>query len=88
MFKIKLVANNKVILDNVLSENAVKSMAEIDDVNDLSNDVFANIKLNHKCIEFAKQIMKNHFLDNATLYITNSYFEEPTYEEFDLSFTK
>ena len=84
MFKIKLVANNEVIIDNTLSEDAVKSIAEVDDVNALSNDVFANIKLNNKCIEFAKQIMNNHGVEHAKLYITNSYFEEPTHEDFDL----
>ena len=84
MFKMKLVANNEVILDNTLSEDAVKSIAEVDDVNVLSNDVFANIKLNNKCIEFAKQIMKNHGVDHAKLYLTNSYFAEPTHEDFDL----
>ena len=88
MFKMKLVSNGEVIIDNVLSEEAVKSMAEVDDVQDLSYDIYANVKINHKCIELAKLIMKNHNVSEAKLYLTNSYFEKPSTEDFELSFTK
>jgi hypothetical protein len=81
----KLVANGETIIDNTLSEEAVKSMAEVDDVLDLSYDIFANVKINHKCIELAKQIMKNHGVDSAKLYLTNSYFKKPSTEDFELS---
>lgn len=81
---IKLVSIDKeIIANNELSVEAIKSLAEVDDILDLTYDMYANVKLNHNLIGVAKQFMKNHNLDKAVLWVTNDFTE--TTENFELS---